>query len=204
MLMNLLTTFSRIICLVKKVFSEYIMKLPLPPNCCLMQMDESSNDWKHIQYFILLDFGLGYDLSTSFFTDYIDQIGATFYGPMFNHLTSWSLWVCNDEKQVTLHPSGRNDLLAWGRGGGSHNTTAAKKIWTSKSFSIEKKRAKRHKKKYFFGKITLLIIQVCMILCVLRCSIKYVFKYLIHLHLCSENKKTLQTLSTFYPRTFVE
>ncbi len=112
-------------------------------------MDESSNDWKHIQYFILLDFVLGYDLASSVFTVDIDQVGATFHGSMFNHLTCWSLWVSNDENLVTLHPSDRNGLLAWDGGGGSCNATAAKKIWTSKTFSTEKKRAKRHNKKYF-------------------------------------------------------
>ncbi len=115
----------------KNLFSEYVMKIPLPTTCCWLQMDESSNAWKHIQYFILLDFGLGYDLSSSVFADDIDQIGATFYGSIFNCLTSQSLWVSNDKNLVTFYKSGRNGLFAWGRGGGSHNTTAAKKIWTS-------------------------------------------------------------------------
>ncbi len=79
-------------------------------------MDESNDDWDHVQYFILLDFGLAFDLSSGVFTDNIDQVGTTFYGSMFNHLTSWSLWISNDDKFVTLHPSGRNDLFAWGRG----------------------------------------------------------------------------------------
>ncbi len=92
------------------------MKLSLTTTCSWMQMDESSNDWKHIQYLIILDFGLGYDLLSSVFTEYIDQIVATFYGSIFNHLTSWSLWVSNDEIFFTLYPSGRKGLLAWGRG----------------------------------------------------------------------------------------
>ncbi len=91
-------------------------------------MDESSNDWKHIYYFILLDIGLGYDLLSSVFTHDIDLIGTIFHGSMFNHLTSQSLWVSHDEKFATLHPSGRKGLFAWGWGGGSQYPQLQRKL----------------------------------------------------------------------------
>ncbi len=69
----------------KNLFSEYIMKLPLPTTCFWIQTNESSDGWKHIQNFILLDFGLNYDLPSSVFTYDIDQIRATFYGSMHSN-----------------------------------------------------------------------------------------------------------------------
>ncbi len=129
----------------KSVFSEHSTKLPLPTTCCWLPMDESNDEWYHMQYFILLDFGLAYDLSSDVFMDDVDQIGATFYGSVFNHLTSRSLWVSRDRKFVSLHPSGRNGLFAWGRGGGSSNLKAAKKNRRSKRIANQDKSVKRSK-----------------------------------------------------------
>ena len=37
--------------------------LPLPTTCCWMLLDASSK-WTHMQYFVLLDVGLAYDISS--------------------------------------------------------------------------------------------------------------------------------------------
>ncbi len=100
--------------LFKAVFSEFVNKLPLPTTCCWMLVNESDDKWNHVQYFIFLDFGLTYNVLDNVFTDDIDQVGATFHGSIFNHLTTRSLWISNDEKYVTLHPLGRKGLFAWG------------------------------------------------------------------------------------------
>ncbi len=79
---------------------------------------EINQKWSHSQFLVLLDVGMTYDTSSSQFVDGINQIGATFYGSLFKHLTSISIWVSKDGKEVTLQTTGLMGNFAWGNSGG--------------------------------------------------------------------------------------
>jgi len=93
-------------------------KLPMPTTCSWTSL-KASSEWKHISYFLLLDVGLAYDLSS----DVLDQFGkcgATFYGSLFEHCTSAPLWVTSDGKQATIVcPKEVFYNFAWGNSGNS-------------------------------------------------------------------------------------
>lgn len=75
-------------------------------------MDKNNEEWNHLKYFILIDFGLAYkDLSINVFVDDIDHVRTTFYGSPLNHLTIRSLKAGSNEMYVTLHSLGRNGLF---------------------------------------------------------------------------------------------
>ena len=69
---------------------------------------------------MLLDFDLGFDVSSDIFSELCQQVGATFYGSLTGHLTSRSLWVTPDGSGVTLCCPGRSYNFAWGRSGGAN------------------------------------------------------------------------------------
>ncbi len=79
-------------------------------------MNVNNEEWNHVQYFILLDFRLASNLSFNVSMDDIDHVEASFYGSLFNNLTTRFLWDSNNGKYVTLHTLGRNGLFSWGQG----------------------------------------------------------------------------------------
>lgn len=106
--------------------------LPMPTTCCWTLVAESE-EWLHVQYFLLLDVLLAFDVSSDVMVDIgrdplIGQAGSTFYGPLFNHCTSAPLWTNGDDSLVTIICPSKNCYnLAWGRAGGDSPATAARK-----------------------------------------------------------------------------
>ena len=99
------------------VFSEPFLKgkLPLSTSCCWVY-PKLSLSWLHIQYFVLAEVDLAFDLSSDLFVNGIDQLSSVFYGGLFGHLTSRSLWVNNENNLVsTIDPLDGFHLFAWGR-----------------------------------------------------------------------------------------
>ena len=86
--------------------------LPLPTTCCWIQI-KTCNEWMHVQYFLILEILLVYDLSSDIFQRQCTQITATFYGGLLHHLNASSLWVSIDGKMVTtVCPAGGGGLFA--------------------------------------------------------------------------------------------
>ena len=76
-----------------------------------------------MQYFVLLDVGLAHDISSDLLESVSydkdpGQVGATFYGPLFEQASSTPLWVENDTGWVTIVCLGECYNTAWGRSGG--------------------------------------------------------------------------------------
>jgi hypothetical protein len=99
------------------IFPELIRKKqwPLSTTCCWVPTG-ANNGWVHLQYFVLIDFLLAFDLSSTMFGDRTQQLASTFYGSTFSHLTSKSLWVSEDGRCVSTSPvkKARYGLFAWG------------------------------------------------------------------------------------------
>ena len=70
-----------------EVFANFFKKrlLPLSNTCCWIHT-EFSDEWTHIQYFLLLELMLAYDLSSDMFTTNNTQLAATFYGDYLDTL----------------------------------------------------------------------------------------------------------------------
>ena len=82
--------------------------------CCWVNM-HGSTEWTHIQYFLILDILIAYDLSSDIFQNKRTQLASPFYGGLLHHLTSCSLWVSSDQKLVTtVCPNDGGGLFAWG------------------------------------------------------------------------------------------
>ena len=90
-------------------------RLPHATSCNWVEEDYSTT-WKRYQYFVLVDFGLVYDLSSDLFnSNERKQLSATFYGSLFYHLTSRALWISSDGVHAsTVKPEGASSLFAWG------------------------------------------------------------------------------------------
>ena len=95
--------------------SEYVkLRLPLSTSCNWLH-DGWSEDWTHIQYFCVTDAGLAFDISSDMFSTSINQLSGSFYGGLFGHQTSRSIWISSDGKMATtVCPSKRFWLFAWG------------------------------------------------------------------------------------------
>ena len=61
-------------------FPEVTKKFPLPTTCCWVPV-EMAVDLIHIQYFVLLDFGLGFDVWSDIFQRYANKLGLHFMVP---------------------------------------------------------------------------------------------------------------------------
>ena len=96
--------------------------LSMPTTCC-WTLVEYCLLWIHVQYFVILDVLLGYDVSSDIMNDIgegegtIGQAGATFYGALLDHLTAAPIWISIDGAFVTIVCPGKCYNGAWGRGG---------------------------------------------------------------------------------------
>ena len=104
----------------------------MPTTCC-WTLVEYSLLWIHVQYFVILDVLLGYDVSSDIMNDIgegegtIGQAGATFYGALLDHLTAAPIWISIDGAFVTIVCPGKCYNCAWGKGGGDSVATRARK-----------------------------------------------------------------------------
>lgn len=100
----------------QRIYSRFWNKgrLPYMTTCCWTLMS-TNEQWKLMNYFVLLDVDLAFDLSSDIFTDKVNQVTGSFYGALFGHLTSRSLYISNDGKRVTtIPPEPTYGLFAWG------------------------------------------------------------------------------------------
>ena len=120
---NELVTFCNEHSFLKNYLNRYKLHFPdefskgrVPRStCCTWAYESIEDTWTHLQYFVLADVGLAFDLSSDMFDSGIDQLTGTFYGGLFGHLTSKSLWVSTDGEMVsTIPPIKGFTLFAWG------------------------------------------------------------------------------------------
>ena len=127
-------------------------RLPLPTTCCWSLM-KHSEEWIHMQYFVLLDMHVAYDISSDVMVDIgldeqLGQAGATFYGPLIDHCTSAPLWVSKDGSKVTIIcPDDECFNAAWGRAGGDSEATKARKAAEKEKRRQQKERNDRAEKR---------------------------------------------------------
>ena len=103
---------------IKRVCLHTNGKLPKSTTCCWSLRSEDMN-FKLVQYFVLFDYDIAYDLSSNFNSDSMN-IGATFMSSLFNHCTSIPIWI---DKSGHIHLVGPKNMynFAWGSDGGSCN-----------------------------------------------------------------------------------
>ena len=95
-------------------------KLPLPTTCCWKGIEDPAEySFKHISYFVVVDAGIAWDLSSDVFTHDIGTISGTFFGKLVEHLTSCSLYEEVVTGWVTTLCPGNACNIAWGTSGGS-------------------------------------------------------------------------------------
>ena len=134
-----------------KIFG-YKERLPLPTTCCWALMN-LSEEWNHVQYFILLDMHLAFDISSDVMVDIgqnddLGQVGATFYGPLIDHCTSAPLWVSKDGSRVTIVcPTDECFNAAWGRAGGDSESTKIRKAAEKEARRKKREREERRRKR---------------------------------------------------------
>ena len=126
--------------------------LPMPTTCCWSLMNQS-DEWDHLQFFVLLDMHIAFDVSSDVMVDIgqngnLGQAGATFYGPLIEHCTSASLWISKDGSRVTILPP-TDDCFnaAWGKAGGPSSATKAMKAATAAAAASKAKKAEEKKRK---------------------------------------------------------
>lgn len=92
----------------------------LPTTCVWSPINDPSASpqpkFKHVQYFVLPEGGISWDLSCNVFSKDIPQVTGTFMSGIISHVTSCSIWVDQSSGKVTtLHPGhGANANMAWG------------------------------------------------------------------------------------------
>ena len=99
------------------LFPNLHLKKYLPlSTCCCWVYEKQSTEWVHIQYFVLLDVGLAFDLSSDMFKYKFEQLTGCFYGGLFGHLTSRSTWISKDGMFITtVCPTKGFWIFGWGR-----------------------------------------------------------------------------------------
>ena len=93
---------------------------------------ESNDQWIHVQYCLLLDVLIGFDVSSDTLIDVgkdgnTGQVGATFFGPLVDRDTAVPLWMSPDGQNVTIICPVACYNFVWGRFGGDFPSTKARK-----------------------------------------------------------------------------
>ena len=67
--------------------------IPFPTTCAWKPIEDPDEyNYKHISYFVIVDAGIAWDLSSDVFSDGISTISGTFFGKLVEHCTSCSLY----------------------------------------------------------------------------------------------------------------
>jgi hypothetical protein len=82
--------------------------------------DPDEYNYKHISYFVIVDAGIAWDLSSDVFSDGISTISGTFFGKLVEHCTSCSLYQEKSSGGVTTLCPGNAGNVAWGTSGGTN------------------------------------------------------------------------------------
>jgi hypothetical protein len=95
--------------------------LALPTTCCWKRIEDPYEyNYKHISYFVVVDAGIAWDLSSDVFNDEINTISGTFFGKLVEHVTSCSLYEEMHSGWVTTLCPGHACNVAWGTSGGKN------------------------------------------------------------------------------------
>jgi hypothetical protein len=92
-------------------------KLPISTTCCWAYMDEPNKIFEMRQFFVNFTAGIAQDLTSSGYES-TKQIGANFFGSMFDHCTTRPIWIRSLDNTVMLHPPTEHAYnFAWGKWG---------------------------------------------------------------------------------------
>ena len=99
------------------LFPNLHLKKYLPlSTCCCWVYEKHCTEWVHMQYFVLLDVGLAFDLSSDMFMHNFEQLTGCFYGGLFGHLTSRSTWISKVGMSITTVCLSKGFwIFAWGK-----------------------------------------------------------------------------------------
>ena len=105
------------------IFSDVLVSpyISLPTTCAWMPIEDPDEySYKHSSYFVVVDAGIAWDLSSDVFSDEISTISGTFFGKLVEHCTCCSLYVEKSSGGVTTLCPGNACNVAWGTSGGSN------------------------------------------------------------------------------------
>ncbi len=129
------TTFLEYFCMMYSTFG-YVLVRPiiLLPTTCAWKLIEDPDQFgfNHILYFVIVESGIAWDLSSDLFTEDIGIIWGTFLGKLVEHVTSCLLYEEKSSGWVTTLCPGNECNFAWGRSGGSQQLQRSLRI-TSRS-----------------------------------------------------------------------
>ena len=96
-------------------------ELPKATTCCWTQRSKCRRKSMMFQYFVSTSSGFAFDIS-SYVTEQLGFVGATFLSSLFEHCTSVPVWTSADGLEISLSPyDDKNYNFAWGSNGGSNN-----------------------------------------------------------------------------------
>jgi hypothetical protein len=94
---------------------------PLPTTCAWKLIEDPDQfGFNHISYFVVVEAGFAWDLSSDVFTEDIGIVGSTFLGKLVENMTSCSLYEEKSSGWVTTVCPGNACNFAWGRSSGKH------------------------------------------------------------------------------------
>ena len=89
-------------------------RLPISTTCCWTYMNDNTKMFQMRQFFLNFTAGIAQDITSSAYGS-TDQIGANFFGSLFDHCTTRPIWIRSIDNAVSLHSTtdyGYN--FAWG------------------------------------------------------------------------------------------
>jgi hypothetical protein len=116
------TTVLKYFCRMYSTFSDVLVRpiIPLPTTCAWKLIEDPDQfGFNHISYFVVVEVGITWDLSSDLFTEDIGIIRGTFLGKLVEHVTSCSSYEEKSSGWVTTLCPGNACNFAWGRSGGS-------------------------------------------------------------------------------------
>ena len=118
-------------CRMYSTFGDVLVRpiIPLPTTCAWKLIEDPDQfGFNHISYFVVVEAGTAWDLSSNVFTKDVGIIGGTFLGKLVEHVTSCSLYEEQSSGWVTTLCPGNACNFAWGRSGGSQRLQRSSRI----------------------------------------------------------------------------
>jgi hypothetical protein len=125
------TTVLEYFCRMYSTFSDVLVRsiIPLPTTCAWKLIEDPDQfGFNHTLYFVVVEAGIAWDLSSNLFTEDIGIIGGTFLGKLVEHVTSCSLYEEKSSGWVTTLCPGNACNFARGRSGGSQRLQKSSQI----------------------------------------------------------------------------
>jgi hypothetical protein len=92
-------------------------KFHMPSTCVWIPLENMMDGVcgiRHLQFFVQIEAGCAWNLSSDIFFSGVEQLVGTFFGGLISHVTSCPLWVREDDGHVTILCPGMCANLAWG------------------------------------------------------------------------------------------